>query len=543
MDISKITPITQLKILRGVRSDSSLGDVLTHANVDTQRAYFEAKAKKTTTGGVPVRNNVVRVPFIADDIYDCNYVMWQNANFSNKWFYGWITNIRWVNVNVSELTILPDPWETWKFNLTFVPCYVERMHVNNDTVGKWKSPEPFDVSSKLMRLRDVTNLGSNYKIAIFYVPNTSYEPSVVNELVNMCVTHVCDNYDDFLQYYYEHLQPLIDQGLTDNIIGGVVVPSFIKANGKHVYQKALNRKNYMNLDNYVPANKKLLTFPYNSLRVATQNGLQGEYWFEKFSNDTMNFSVGGCVAIDMMLYGDFETYERESGTPESIPNMPYTNVVSGFPQPLFSGAQSIGYAQAASSLAMQAIAGVKEFSVKEISSPAASIMFGLAGGKLDSQTGGMVSTAVTNAKNQTLQLLENTPLADLQKGYEADLSRKAAADYAVITSLPSSTAAWSIFRGEFQFLHSTIDAVKAEQYDTYLTRWGYAVDDIIAPLIRGRKVFNYVKTRGCNCYGNIPAQDLSQIRAMFDRGVTLWHNESGYEPGAWSGAPNGNPIV
>lgn len=525
MDITKITPISTIKILRGVRVDSSLNDVMSHANKTAQFNYFNAKTKYTCTNAVPVRNNVVRVPFTADQLYDCNYIMWQNANFADKWFYGFIGAITWINVSVSEIEIQPDPWETWQFDLTFKPCFVERHHVNIDTTGRWKAPEPFDISGKLFKLRDVFDF--KYRIAVFYMPEEQYLPSGVDELKNMCVVDIVSP-GDFDSFFQEHIQPLIDVGLQNNVLGAVMVPDFIKNNGKSIASKTLSKSKYMNLSGYVPANKKLLTYPYNSLRVATQNGMQGEYWFENFASDNMSFVVGGCVSLDMMLYGDFQTYERVSSTPEGIPNQPYTNVVSGFPQPLFSGLQSIGFAQAASGLAMQAIAGVKDAiggMSLSLSSPQAI--------RQDNWLGRLVS-----GMDKTISYLPR-----LAEGSENDLKRAATPDYSVVTSLPASTSAWSVFRGGFQFLHSTIDAKRAEMYDAYLTRWGYAINEVTTPNLSGRKVFNYVKTNGVVVYGNVNESDINQIRSMFDRGITIWHEERGYVPGDFGGAPAGNPIV
>lgn len=548
MEISPVTPMTVLHICSGVKSDTSLIDVLSHSNRDTQYNYYSKKIKYTCMDMVPIRNNVVRVPYVCDDLFDCNYVLWKNANFKDKWFYGFITELNWINVGVTEITIQTDPWETWKFDLTFPVCYVERMHVNNDTFGEWKAPEPFDSSNKLLKLRNTTDYGRNgdYRIAVFYVPQYDFEPSTAGELTNFCVVRII-NSDDIIDFYNENLKPLVDVGLQDNIIGAVVVPNFINATGKSLWSKSYSRSNYMNLDGYVPANRKLLTFPYNSLRVASQNGVQGEYWLENFSTDTMSFVVGGIVSLDMMLYGDFQTYERTSSTREEIPNMPYTNVVSGFPQPLLTGIQSLGYAQTASGLAMQAVASVKEYASSFITKSGIS--------KQD------VSSFMSRDNNMYAGRRPSERKAErgvnpgdlgnwlldaggkLLKGKEKDLERESIPDTAMITTLPASSSAWSVFRGEFQFLHSTIDREKAERYDVYLTRWGYSIQKITTPLISGRRVFNYIQTRDCNVYGNIPINALEAIRAMFNNGVTIWHNENGYDIGEWGGAAYGNPIL
>lgn len=550
MEISKVTPITTIKLCRGVKTDPSYSDVLTHANRTSQFNYYSKKAKKTCNNAVPVRNNVMRVPYCYDDIYDCNYVIWQNANFTDKWFYGFIRSMNWVNINVTEIEIEMDVWETWQFDLTFKPCFIERMHVSSDSLGEWKAPEPFDVNNRLYRLSNLTNYGNSYKVATFFIPQDS-EVDVITGAKGMPYFCTATTYDSSSAqaFFNTNLQPLIDAGLSDNIIGSVMVPSFITFVGKNTYTQTLRRSRFLNLDGYVPVNKKLLTFPYNSLRVASVNGLQGEYWLDLFEADDMIFQVTGALSLDLMLYGDFKNYQRTYETPESIPIQPYTNVVSGFPQCIMSGIQSQGYAQAASALAMQAVAGVKEYGSRMIENLRGSNAGRAIRDYMSHTAGGKVISGIKNEENKVYSAANKAigvvggAALNLGEAKMNDINREAAPDYAYISNLPSSTSGWVAFDGDFQFLHCSIDSTKAKRYDRYLTRWGYSIQDVLEPEINSRKVFNYVKTQDCKCIGNIYMADLLSIRKIFDDGVTLWHNQRGYEPGDWNGSAGGNEIV
>ena len=44
----------------------------------------------------------------------------------------------------------------------------------------------------------------------------------------------------------------------------------------------------------------------------------------------------------------------------------------------------------------------------------------------------------------------------------------------------------------------------------------------------GRKNWNYIKTIGANIEGNIPEDDLNELKAIFNNGVTIWHKASTY---------------
>ena len=60
--------------------------------------------------------------------------------------------------------------------------------------------------------------------------------------------------------------------------------------------------------------------------------------------------------------------------------------------------------------------------------------------------------------------------------------------------------------------------------DDYFSMFGYKVNTVKVPNTTGRTNWNYVKTIDANIIGDIPQNDLQEIKDMFNKGVTLWHN-------------------
>lgn len=56
--------------------------------------------------------------------------MYQNKNYSSKWFYAFISNMRYVNDNTTFIQLQTDLWQTWQFDLTFKRSFVEREMIN-----------------------------------------------------------------------------------------------------------------------------------------------------------------------------------------------------------------------------------------------------------------------------------------------------------------------------------------------------------------------------------------------------------------------------
>lgn len=58
--------------------------------------------------------------------------------------------------------------------------------------------------------------------------------------------------------------------------------------------------------------------------------------------------------------------------------------------------------------------------------------------------------------------------------------------------------------------------------------YGYKVNNVKLPNITGRRNWNYVKTLDCNLLGEIPQEDLEELKQIFNNGVTFWHNPSSF---------------
>ena len=58
--------------------------------------------------------------------------------------------------------------------------------------------------------------------------------------------------------------------------------------------------------------------------------------------------------------------------------------------------------------------------------------------------------------------------------------------------------------------------------------YGYKVNTVKTPNITGRTNWNYVKTIGANIEGDIPENDINELKTMFNNGITLWHKTNYY---------------
>ena len=140
----EISPNSNIYILQGVPLNSKYTDTILFGDAATQHAYFVSKAKYTLSNQMYVRKSdgVVRVDRNAEDIYACNYLMFQNDSFGTKWFYAFINDVKYVNNGRCDIYFEIDVLQTWLTEMVLKPCFVEREHAYTDAAGDNLTPEP-----------------------------------------------------------------------------------------------------------------------------------------------------------------------------------------------------------------------------------------------------------------------------------------------------------------------------------------------------------------------------------------------------------------
>ena len=84
----------------------------------------------------------------------------------------------------------------------------------------------------------------------------------------------------------------------------------------------------------------------------------------------------------------------------------------------------------------------------------------------------------------------------------------------------------------------SIKAEYARCIDEFFSQFGYKCNRVKVPNITGRRNWNYVKTVGCYIDGDIPQADMEELKNMFDRGITFWHN-----PATFADYSQNNDII
>lgn len=507
-----IQPDTNILVLKDCPLDKTYEHTLYFDSLSEQTAYFKGLRKHSLTKQSYQRydKGVLHIQIPAESLYDCNYLMFQNAAFGTKWFYAFITSIEYVNNVSSKIKYELDVMQTWYGDYTVEECFVEREHSESDNIGDNIVPEHLDVGDFYLEELDVSGCpfeagkysvlvvqGTNKVGATDESGNVTYDCVVSNVFSGLDVTRYSSPSDA-----YDALKKLNENNQSDEVVGVFTVPSAFWGSGtttdfssasiiQNVSDGLSNPFNYGY--SYVPKNNKVFTSPFFGLMCYSSSGANKQYAYEYFG-DPENPSFGLTFSI--------------GSTPEAVMNPRNYKGISGenlnesiyctdFPMGSYATDTFRAYlAQNAGKIT----AG--------IGSTAVSVSSNLISNRPD------VGSAISRVTHLLGSFRDASVLPDTIRGNRA------------------SCMSYTKNKVGFIFYKYKLREEYLRIIDGYFNMYGYATHRVKKPNISKRPHWNYVKTKGCVLTGSLPADDMAKIHSIYDNGITFWKN--GSEVGVYS---------
>lgn len=143
-------PNSIIKCLSGVPLDNTYENTLFFANASAQTSYFNSMmipGMQFTNQSFQRKNaNTLRIEAKSENLNRCNYIMFQNTNYSNKWFYAFVVEVNYINDNTTEIVYELDVMQTWFFDFYLQQAWVEREHTSSDGLYEHTVPETLPVN-------------------------------------------------------------------------------------------------------------------------------------------------------------------------------------------------------------------------------------------------------------------------------------------------------------------------------------------------------------------------------------------------------------
>ena len=514
--MSYIAPNSRVIILSNVPLDNSYTNTIyfgTGAAIN-QAQYFSLKAKYFLEehSYQRVGSNVVRVEIPTDSLYDCNYMMFQNTSYSDKWFYAFITDVRYINNAVSEITYEIDVMQTWlpTKDYDLGKWFVVREHSATDAYFENTQPEDLEAGDSLIKtlLNEYDMSDFNYTVLITkYADGSIPNVSIKNNILSSIGVVTGDPNDQTVTNY---VQQLVDNGYEDAIISAYMSPTrFHTVNrtdaGANYREDILGLQiGLSEIQGYVPKNKKLFTYPF----------------------DTLTFYVDGTYAptVNALTYPmQYLGINQNKDEGISLNNFP-TCAFSGDTfkawwaqnkgSVISSGVNSVLSSLISGGLSVHGSASKHEYEGQRYLSGLGRMFNG--GGSYTSVLGSATARASLNAVTAAVSAAGE--IGNFL-GKKRDLEHTPPNMHGQITS-ESLNAGSKRFK--FSYYRATIKAEYAARIDDYFTMYGYSTNMVKVPNISSRPYWNYVKTAGAFIFGDLPQDAAKLIADIYDKGITFW---------------------
>lgn len=479
-----IAPNTNIKILRNVPLDATYDHTIYFApgtaGLTAQYNYFNSKVKYNLTeqSYQRVKKGRIRVNVLADNLYDCNYLMFKNTSFGAKWFYAFITSVEYINNAVSEIEFEIDVMQTWNNNYTLQQSYVIREHMAaGDTLPLYtdENIQPGELTYSVNNSVDMTEMN----LVILSTPANDTAGSIRdNTYMKVGVTDVFPVTSGSVPAIDSHIQQLTENN--ENIIAMYQYPSIFYSpiTGTNTILKHVSRAT--TVDGYTPRNKKLLYFPYSFIRVSGQNGKYQDYAYEMFLSTTSPSFRCYCVVI------------------------PECNVVVA---PLNYKNQSVCYEEKMIISDFPVCAWANNTFEQWWAGNKWSILFN---GLSKALAGSTVKGALNNIDWGLSQAGNIMQAIDLPNNVSGNTSA---------ANINAAIGAQTI-----QFYQMSIISQRAAVIDEYFDRYGYATNRNKIPNRNVRPHWTYTRTQNCTIRGPVPSDDAKTICNIYNRGITFWSN-------------------
>lgn len=518
-------PNTELYICKGIPVDKTYNHVLRFKSEYTRFKYFISKAVTHLNNYTYQRlERYLSVGVNAETIENCNYIVFKNADFSDKRYYAFIDRVEYVANETSRIYFSIDVMQTWFPNINMTPCFVERSHVSNDSFGSNLVSDDLDTGPYIDKALKTIDFEKQICIVTtFDGTGDSSKPASGDNAYG--IYSACkENYFGNVKAANDFISDAVEGGQApDGVLGIYMIPKATKSVEDITYYLPKN------IDGYVPKNNKLFTYPYNYLRFYSSQGDNHVYRFELLNQLKGTMTIGyEVIAKGGQACAMFAPYNYKGIVGANIEE---TFALSNWPIGSYNtDIYKVYLAQNASALAVQNVSMFANtlFSAANIIPAGLSDVKNNAKTKKSGKTAYPTNTisAVEGLINQGLSvagtLAQRVDMDRLPPQNHGSLS-----PYYVFTTpiVPSDSIANHDCSGPVVTIsYHQVTAEFAKIIDDYWSMYGYPIHELQYPNIDSRKNWNYIRTSNFYCTGNVPPDAIEAITNIFNNGVTFWHD-------------------
>lgn len=499
--------------------------------------------------------NIITLEIPYGEAIKANYLAFQNPDYTNKWFFGFIDKVEYVSIKTQRIHFTVDELSTWRDYWTAKKCFVVREHVNDDTVGLHTVPEGLEtgeysiVDIRYASMYETETPATDF-LPVFCVkkfPN-SFERLDNNRIKGDLgyIGGVFSSLNFFAVTSISYAQKIIDAYVSsdvdaDNIVNIYMIPACCintsVSQPSHYFNSSLGLDinlyplyNYYESSsyklqqpdvlsgNYHPKNNKLLSWPFSYFFVTNNSGESIDFKYEDFPFETIGsynrrtmsytkYLVPSASVSGKLVFDNYKNYSSSASYQTKM--MSYGISFGKVPICAWMTDYYTNWlTQNGVNMALEAL----KTSTTIAAGIGVAALTGGAGIGVAAGIGAVASGA--NSITSTVQKVNEALLTPPQTHGDVN----------------TGDFVFAFTRNIISFYEMSIRPEFAEIIDNYFTLKGYKINLLKIPNQTGRKYWNYVEIAAGESIGyttdtiSVPTQSMDIINGAYQRGTTIWHN-------------------
>lgn len=521
---------SEIILCSGIKLDRNYENTLSYSEADMVTLCRNNEIYNGDTYTILQPQNKIRISAKYENCIYANYVAFINPRYGNKWVFAWVTDVKLINPNTTEITIQVDVFSTWYSRFNLNEAFIEREHVSDDTVGLHTIPEGLEtgdyICDDIIKQNGLAGKGY-YIIASTFIPYLDQNDELIvsiggdggdvyNGIYNGLVYSAFTNSTAGVTKLKKVIQAFANAGRNDDIYAIFIAPTLLlseiefeepswgvvkSSNTNYEYAWESFNTGFIykptTLNGYTPVNNKLLTFPYCYLNFNNGNGGSAIYKYELFKNSEnfCDFSIAYsiCPGLSTLLrphyYESTQTFNHKA------------DLIGGkYP--------TCGW--------------ISDAYTNWLTQNALNIKMGIVGNSIQTSLGVFEMGAFPGQGVQNIASGLSGIAGSMKEVY---LKREFTSPQAE-GNINNGDINFSSENTTFTCYKMSIKAEYASIIDKYFSRFGYKVNEVKTPNLNSRSAFNFIKVGGMDelVSGNIPSTDLEEINTIFRKGTTIFHN-------------------
>ena len=540
---------------KNIKMDREYVNVLSYSESEMVTLCLQNKVIESSNFSFIRANKSIQVPFDYGTCLQANYIAFQNPDYSDKWFFAWIDEVIFKGESNTEIKYTIDSWSTWFDKWTKKPCFIQREHTNDDTIGANTLQENLDVGDVVCELTEEDlSLSEYYWIAVetAWIPKDNstgnevldsnkgsqfdgisvynkqvfgnqiilFKVDTIQELVNLGLYILRTNYDGHIadiRNIFVIPSALVDiPNITSHSakVGDETFTFYKIKYSDEVGGFNIDIDKITQFNDITIKNNKCFCYPYNYLFVSNNIGNSNIFKYENFyGSNKATFRLD--LALSIGVSGKLVPTNHKGMSRDDDNSLP----LAKYPTCAWSSDAFTNW--------------LTQNAVNE----SINMAFGIFG------AGNQYASSISNvnAHNQKVQdtgkgTMQTTTGASIDLGVNiaGTVARQIGNFYsgALMPNIQggqnTGDVTWASGRNTFSFRCMRAKTENLKVIDEYFSRFGYLTNRVKLPNITGRQNFNYIEIGSSEeiGYGEVPSVFMNNINNACRRGVTIWHNHN-----------------